>query len=429
MRDTIFAVSSGAPPSAIAVLRISGPRALAAGKSLAGILPSARRASLRAIRARDGSLIDRAVMLVLPGPASATGEDIVELHLHGGRAIIRAVEAELLETEGLRAAEPGEFTRRALEAGRIDLTEAEGLADLLAAETEGQRRAAMRAAEGFLRRHIERWTTQTVTLAAAMEAVIDHNDEDDIGTGDAIMARVAGSVASLVVDIETLLAQPPVERLRDGIRVVLAGPPNSGKSTLFNAMVGRDAAIVSPIAGTTRDRIEAPVVRGGSAWLFIDTAGLAIETDDAIEAIGIARAKDSLSTADLVLWLGDDEPPPDIDAILIYARADIRDRGLPPPRRIVVSGKTGAGIDDVWVAMREHAQRLLPADDVITLNARQRGLCHTAAVALRAIDNTVDPLIIAEELRIALEAFDKLTGRADTEAVLDSLFQSFCIGK
>lgn len=428
MTDTIYAVSSGSPPAAIAVLRLSGGAALAAATALAGDLPAPRRAAVRAVRdPRDGALLDRALVLVFPGPASATGEDLVEFHLHGGRAVVRAVENALAALPDLRGADPGEFTRRALENGRIDLTEAEGLGDLLAAETEGQRRAALASAEGGLRRRVEDWTARTVAFAAAVEAVIDHGDEDDVADEAALLAPVHGGAAALAGEIATVLAEPPVERLRDGLRVVLAGPPNSGKSTLFNNMVGRDAAIVSSIAGTTRDRIEAPIERDGIAWLFIDTAGLAEQTDDPIEAIGISRTRDAMAGADIVLWLGDDEAPD--GAIAVHARVDQSGRETVPPGRIAASGLADGGARAVWDALTARGLALLPRSDQLALNRRQRQLCAVAQQALCDAAQAADPLIVAEELRHARIAFDRLTGRADTEAVLDALFARFCIGK
>jgi tRNA modification GTPase len=431
MTDTIFAVSSGAPPSAIAVLRVSGSGALAAAERLCGRLPEPRRAGLRRLRdpVTTGT-IDRAVVVVFPGPNSSTGEDVAELHLHGGRAVVRAVEAALAAMPGCRPAEAGEFTRRALEAGRIDLTEAEGLADLLAAETEGQRRAALRNAEGGLRHRIEAWTDRVVGLAARVEAAIDHEDEEDAGDEGAIVAAVRTGVGVLADEIATVLATPPVERLRDGVRVVLAGPPNSGKSTLFNAMVGREAAIVSPIAGTTRDRIEAPVVRDGIAWLLTDTAGLADATDDPVEAIGIARTRESVAAADIVLWLGDAAPElSDGAVVLVHARADVAGREIVPPGRVGARAHVIGGDGAVWDALVMHARTLLPAEDALVLNRRQRALCRDAQDALRTAASASDTLIVAEELRHARLAFDRLTGRANVEAVLDALFSQFCIGK
>lgn len=419
--DTIYAVSSGAPPAAIAVMRLSGKGAFDAVRTLAGDLPEPRRAALRALR-YDGDLLDRALVLIFPGPDSATGEDIAELHLHGGRAVIRAVEVALATIPGLRAAQPGEFTRRALINGRIDLSEAEGLGDLLAAETETQRRMAIRSAEGAVRREVEGWAARLLMLSAQIEAILDHSDEDDVATDVAPIRRASAQLAS---KIEAVVERPPVERLRDGIRIVLAGPPNAGKSTLLNALAERDAAIVSPIAGTTRDRIEAPVVRDGVAYLLTDTAGLAESTADEIEAIGISRAREALAEADIVLWLGEDPAPE--GAIAIHARADTREAA--PEGSIAVSAKTGEGVEALWAMIASAALTLLPAPDLVALNQRQRGLCASAAASLREALEEHDLLLVAEHLRIARRAFDAVTGRADVEAMLDALFARFCIGK
>lgn len=425
MTDTIFALSSGQPPAAIAVIRISGPDAFAAVEALAGKLPPPRRASLRTLR-HDGEMLDHALVVTFAAPATATGEDLVELHVHGGRAVIRAVETTLGAIAGLRLAEPGEFTRRALANGRIGLTEAEGLADLLAAETEGQRRAAARAAEGGIRRLVEGWAARTLHLSAAAEALLDHADEDDVaGQGDA--ADIAIAAATLAREIATTVAQPGVERLRDGLRVVLAGPPNAGKSTLLNALAGRDAAIVSPVAGTTRDRIEVPVMRDGIAYLLIDTAGLHASPADLVEQIGIERSHEALADADIILWL-DDAPPPEADAILLHARADLPDRSV-ASGRLPVSAMTGAGMAELWSAIGDHAARLLPPVDAMPLNQRQRDLSAMAGEALQSAAYEDDIVLQAEQLRRALRAFHQITGAADVEAMLDSLFGRFCIGK
>jgi tRNA modification GTPase len=424
--DTIFALSSGAPPAGIAVVRVSGPAAFDAVRALAGKLPAPRQAVLAALREPGGGeLLDRALLLTFPGPASATGEDVAELHLHGGRAVVRAIEAALGAMPGLRVAEPGEFTRRALLNGRIDLSEAEGLGDLLAAETEAQRRAAIRSAEGGVRRQVEAWADQALALSARVEALLDHADEDDVldETAEAI-ARGALAIAD---SIDAVLRRPPVERLRDGLRVVLAGPPNAGKSTLLNALAGREAAIVSPIAGTTRDRIEAPVVREGTAFVLIDTAGLHERPGDAIEEIGMARARDALAEADIVLWLGDNAPP--APAVWIHARADVEGRAEAPAEALAVSASTGAGIDALWERLTAMAKELLPPQDLVALNRRQRALSFRAAEALLATYREPDLLLVAEHLRSALRAFDAITGRADVEAMLDTLFARFCIGK
>ncbi|MEP9403005.1 tRNA uridine-5-carboxymethylaminomethyl(34) synthesis GTPase MnmE [Sphingomonas sp. VNH70] len=427
MASTIFAVSSGRPPAAIAVVRVSGAGARAAVTALAGTLPPPRAARLRRLRRTgDGALLDRAVVLVFDAPNTATGEDLVELHLHGGRAVVAAVEAELAAIPGLRPAEPGEFTRRALAHGRIDLTEAEGLADLLSAETEAQRRLAIDTSGGRLRRQVARWSADATMLAAQVEAILDHGDEDDVDAGDAVLDGIRVQAVALAGAIDAVLAAPPVERLRDGIRVVLAGPPNAGKSTLLNALVGRDAAIVSPVAGTTRDVIETPVVREGVAWLFLDTAGLRDATDDAIEAIGIDRAGAAMAGADIVLWLGDDAPPP--GALALWPRADLPGR-VAPPERIGVSAETGAGMEALWQALADRAKALLPRVDELALNRRQADHARTAAAALHRAAAQHDPLLLAEELRYVLNGFAALTGQHATEAMLDGLFGHFCIGK
>lgn len=430
MSATIFAVSSGAAPAAIAILRLSGAEAFDAVRRLAGDVPRPRTAALRALRdPASGELLDRALVLIFPGPASATGEDLAELHLHGGRAVVRAVEAALAASPGLRPAEPGEFTRRALANGRIDLSEAEGLGDLLMAETEAQRRAAIRSAEGAVRREVEQWTARTLMLSAQIEALLDHGDEDDVSAGADPLPAIRGSAASLAEEIAAIAGRPPVERLRDGLRVVLAGPPNAGKSTLLNALAGRDAAIVSPMAGTTRDRIEAPLVRDGIAYVLTDTAGLTETPGDAIEAIGITRAQAALAAADILVWLGDESPPPHPHVLWVHARADERGRAANPHADIVLSAATGSGIESLWERLAGMSKALLPPPDVMALNARQRDLCLTAAEALRGIAREQDLLIVAEQLRSALRAFDAIAGRAGVEAMLDALFGRFCIGK
>ncbi|MEN2787731.1 tRNA uridine-5-carboxymethylaminomethyl(34) synthesis GTPase MnmE [Sphingomonas qilianensis] len=425
--STIYAVSSGAPPAAIAVLRISGPAALSAAATLAGDLPAERRATLRALRdPADGGVLDRALLLVFRAPGTATGEDLVELHLHGGRAVVAAVERALATLPGLAPAQPGEFTRRALTNGRIDLTEAEGLGDLLAAETESQRRAAMMAAEGGIRRRVEQWSARLLALSARIEAELDFSDEDDV---DAVqLENLKAEAGILASEIAALGEQPSVERLRDGVRVVLAGPPNSGKSTLLNALVDRDAAIVSPIAGTTRDRIDVPVQRDGIAYLITDTAGLASESDDPIERIGIDRARAAMATSDILLWLGAEAAP--AGALWVYARADQPER-RDPPRGIdlAVSATTGLGMSALWQAIGERARAALPRLDDIALNRRQRDLVGEAAAVLRTVGDESDPLLVAEQLRLALAVVDRITGHSDTEAMLDALFGKFCIGK
>jgi len=427
MTKTIYALSSGAPPAALAVLRISGPHAAAALTALAGRLPQARRATLARLKdPRDGDLLDQALILWFPGPASATGEDLAELHLHGGRAVVARMLSMLADLDGLTPAGPGDFTRRAFENGRIDLSEAEGLSDLLFAETELQRRSALASADGGLSDRIAGWQTALLDVAAQVEALLDFSDEDDVP--DAGNAPLEAAVAVLVDEMDRWLARPPAERLRDGIRVALAGPPNAGKSTLLNALAGREAAIVSPRAGTTRDLIEVPIALAGRPFLLVDTAGLHDGTEDEIEAIGIARAHRVIESSDLVLWLGDEMPALDpAKLVRVHARSDL------PSRRdsggdIAVSALTGEGMDELVAMLLARADQLLPLPGEVALNRRQRDLlmqCRNA-LADRMPD---DLLLLAESLRLARQALDRMTGRAGTEDMLDALFGRFCIGK
>ncbi|MGE3150956.1 MAG: tRNA uridine-5-carboxymethylaminomethyl(34) synthesis GTPase MnmE, partial [Pseudorhodoplanes sp.] len=421
LTDTIFALSSGAPPAGIAVVRISGPGAAAALACLAGRPPEPRRATLRTLR-RDGKTLDRALILFFPGPESATGEDVAELHLHGGRAIVASVRAALGGMGGLREAAPGEFTRRAFENGRIDLAEAEGLADLIAAETEAQRRAALDLAGGALSRQTEVWRTRLLAIAARVEAALDFSDEADVGDP---AAGIASEVTRFAQEIAGWLDRPPAERLKDGIRVVLAGPPNAGKSSLFNALIGREAAIVAAAPGTTRDLVEAPVAIGGVAFLLVDTAGLR-EAVDQVETIGIERARASAETADIVLWLGIAADKPD-DAIAVHTKADLFP--APPEADLAVSSFTGQGLSDLGQMLVRRSEHLLVPTGEIALNERHRRCLASMLSSLREAEKATDPLILAETLRRARLELDRLTGRAGVEDLLSALFGRFCIGK
>ncbi|HUD94323.1 tRNA uridine-5-carboxymethylaminomethyl(34) synthesis GTPase MnmE [Sphingobium sp.] len=424
--ETIFALSSGAPPAGIAVIRVSGPNAGSALEALARRLPKPRIASLALLcDPRDGAALDRALLLWLPGPNTVTGEDMAELHCHGGRAIVAAVEEALCAMPHLRRAQAGEFTRRAFANGRMDLNAVEGLSDLLAAETQGQRRAALLMAEGHFSRRIDGWRHTLLDLSAMAEAALDFSDEDDVPDA-AIEARIGDGIATLAQDVASILAAPSAERLRDGVRVVLAGPPNAGKSTLLNALVGREAAIVSDIAGTTRDRIEVPAAIGGTAFLFTDTAGLRGEAGDAIEAIGIDRARAALDAADIILWLGDPAELPRDDAMLIAAQSDRAGFDRPGLR---LSAKTGEGMEQLVTALRDRAVTMLPGEGDYALHARQRQQVGQLQAHLEAAMRDSDLLVIAEELRMARRTIDALTGQAGTEDMLDRLFSGFCIGK
>ncbi|TAD84268.1 MAG: tRNA uridine-5-carboxymethylaminomethyl(34) synthesis GTPase MnmE [Sphingomonadales bacterium] len=418
-------LSSGVPPAGVGVIRVSGPQAKAALAALAGRVPSPRRASLARLRNAEGALLDEALVLWFPGPNTVTGEDLAEFHCHGGRAVIAAVDGALAVLPGLRRAEPGEFTRRAFANGRIDLAEAEGLADLLSAETELSRAAALVNAGGALSRQIEGWREQVLGLSAEVEGVLDFSDEEDSSD---LPECFTWNIASLCGELGEWLARPRSERLGEGFRVVLAGPPNVGKSTLFNALVDSEAAITSPIAGTTRDVIERSVAIAGVPFTFVDTAGLREGAADAIEAIGIARAEAQLARADVVLWLGTaGEGPP--DAWEIAAQAD-REGFVPKPDAcFVLSAVTGEGVASLKTTLVDAASDALPKPGEAALNARQHALLSEAAAALAAAKRVSDPLLVAEELRRTRLAFDRLIGRATTEDMLDTLFGRFCIGK
>jgi tRNA modification GTPase len=425
MIDTIYALSSGAPPAAIGVIRISGPAAGDALRALAGSLPEPRHAALRRLRGADGALLDEALVLWLPGPASETGEDTAELQCHGGRAVLGAVQAELARLPGLRLAQPGEFTRRAFANGRIDLAEAEGLADLLEAETELQRLCAQAMAGGAMSRLVDAWREALLELSAAVEAVLDFADEDDVAL---LPGDFATRIASLRASLAGWLTRPRAEALREGYRVVIAGPPNAGKSTLFNALVESEAAIATPIAGTTRDVLTRPVAIAGIPFLFADTAGLHDAVDDVVEAIGIERALEALDRADLVLWLGPEgQGPP--GAWEVEAQADRPDHSGKQRPRHRVSAVTDLGMDELRADLVERARAALPRPGEVALNERQHHWLGEAARALAAAEDQPDPLLTAENLRLARVAFDSLLGRTTTEDMLDALFGRFCIGK
>lgn len=423
-RDTIFALSSGALPAGIAVVRVSGPYAGQALEKIAGKRPAPRRA-ISATLTAHGEILDHALILWLPGPGTATGEDVAELHLHGGRAVVASVLAALGALPGLRMAEPGEFTRRAFSNGKLDLAQAEGLADLLAAETEAQRRQALRQAEGGLGKLVGGWRERLLGLAARVEAAIEFaEDEDDVpALGDADLA----GLEALAANMGAALDQPPAERLRDGVRIVVAGPTNAGKSSLINVLAGRDAAIASPIAGTTRDLIEIPVSIADMPCLLIDSAGLR-EAGGHVEQIGMARARAAIESADLILWLGPPADCPDpARAILVGAKADLAKVGAAAD--VATSTVTGEGLDALRALLETRIRALLPPPDAIAFNARHRARVAEAVAELEAAHTQRDLLFVAEHLRQARIALDRITGQAGVEEMLDALFGRFCIGK
>jgi tRNA modification GTPase len=436
-RDTIYAVSTAPGRAAIAVVRVSGPRASEALRALGGApLPAPRRAALRTLKNRTGEVIDQALVLWFPEPASETGEDVAELHLHGGRAIVEAALEALAVLPGLRAAEAGEFTRRGVENGKLDLTRAEALADLIGAETPAQRRQALRQYRGELSALYEDWRARLLATLAWAEAAIDFSEED------------------LPADLETRL-RPPIEALhaemirhlddsrrgeitREGLFLTIIGAPNAGKSSLVNALARRDIAIVSEWPGTTRDILETRLDLGGFVVHLADTAGLR-RTADAVESEGMRRARARAASSDMILLLLDGTAPDpfaelDKEAVAgatltVWNKCDL---AWPAPREgLIISAKTGEGLDVLLRALEQQLRERLdrPRQSAPMTRARHRESVTAAAEALaRALDQHESELI-AEDLRLALRAIGRLTGRVDVEELLDTVFRDFCIGK
>jgi tRNA modification GTPase len=438
--DTIVALASGAGPAAVAVIRISGPCTRAVLEALCGGVPPPRRAALRDIGV-GGAPLDRGLVLWFPGPASFTGEDMAELQVHGSRAVVLAIVDAVLGLRGTRLAEPGEFARRAFENGKLDLTEVEGLADLTAAETEAQRRQALAQAEGSLRRLYEGWRGELVKAQALVEAGLDFADEGDVAAD--VSAKARAIVMPLLAGIERHLADRSGERLRAGIHIVIAGPPNAGKSSLMNALAKRDVAIVSEEAGTTRDVIEVHLDVGGLPVILTDTAGIR-EAEGRVEAEGVRRALARAEDADVVLWVIDStapvwEPPAllgTIRRINALNKADIA-RNLEGISAchgdlVEVSAKTGQGLDRLIARLEEEAVfEAKPATGAAVLTrARHRAELVPARDALqRFVNHDLGPELKAEELRIAARHLGRLTGRIDVEEILAAIFAEFCIGK
>jgi tRNA modification GTPase len=442
LRDqTIYALSSGKPPSAIAIVRLSGPQAGLALKSLAGKIPPARLAKRALLRDAGGQVIDDAVVLYFPAPAGATGEDVAEFHVHGGRAVLASLFAALSALENVRAAEPGEFTRRAFENGKLDLTEAEGLDDLIHADTDRQRRQALRQLKGLLGDKARDWRARIVEASALIEAGIDFSDEGDVPSE--LITPALAKIEALLDDIsEVLAAQGRSERIREGLVVAIAGPPNVGKSTLMNQLARREVAIVSPHAGTTRDIIEVQLDLDGYPVTVIDTAGIR-ETDDPVEQEGVRRARTRAAEADLVLWISDAEHagiPPEGSAPLwlVCNKIDLpgTDTRLPGCARggkaFAISARRGDGIADLISGLVDHAHQFFgSSEDGLIGRARQRELLERTVDSLRrsiAVAGSGEELI-AEELRSAAYLLGRLLGQVDVEDILDVIFKDFCIGK
>ncbi|MDR5652663.1 tRNA uridine-5-carboxymethylaminomethyl(34) synthesis GTPase MnmE [Ruixingdingia sedimenti] len=427
--DTIFALATARGRAGVAVVRVSGPGAGTAARALVGDLPPARRAGLRAVR-HAGEVIDQALVLWFEAGASFTGEEVVELHLHGSMAVVQAVLDMLAAMPGLRMAEPGEFTRRALENGRLDLAQVEGLADLIDSETEAQRRQAMRVFSGALGRKAEGWRHDLVRAAALLEAVIDFADED-------VPVDVRPEVLALVDGVAEALAAEEAgfgvaERIRDGFEVAIVGPPNAGKSTLLNRIAGREAALTSDIPGTTRDVIEVRIDLEGLAVTLLDTAGLR-DTGDVIEALGVDLARRRAEMADMrIFLLPEGEGITDTVAarpgdLHLRAKADLSGGGAG-----AVSGATGQGVPEMLAAIAAELGRRAAGAATIT-RARHRDAVLAARVALQdaaeMLDRGVSEEIVASELRVAIGRLESLVGKVDIEQVLDEVFASFCIGK
>jgi tRNA modification GTPase len=455
--QTIFALSSGRPPSAISIVRVSGPEAGTALTLLAGKIPAPRMATRALLRDGNRLPIDDAVMLWFPGPASATGEDVAEFHVHGGRAVLVALFATLSALDHMRAAEPGEFTRRAFENGKLDLTEAEGLDDLIHADTDRQRSQALRQLKGLLGDRARDWRAQIIEASALIEAGIDFSDEGDVPAE--LFAPALAKIKTLLGEIREVLAeQGRSERLREGLVVAIAGPPNVGKSTLMNQLARREVAIVSPHAGTTRDIIEVQLDLDGYPVTVIDTAGIR-DTDDPVEREGVRRARARAAEADLVLWLVDATHEKNLDEAtapvwvvrnkidLDAAGSDTAGLGIHamnsgPRAGVVRQGHAGAdfaisasrgdGIQELISALVAFAQNYFGSGEGgLISRERQRKLLEETVASLRRSISVIEQgeELAAEDLRIAARSLGQLLGRVDVEDLLDVIFRDFCIGK
>lgn len=440
--DTIFALSSGAGRTGVAVLRVSGPMAANVAQDLSGDVPHPREATLAKLRDKNGDLLDESVLVYFPKPKSFTGEDVLEIHCHGSAAVVKALLAALGEMENCRAAEAGEFTQRAYQNGKMDLTEVEGLSDLIISETDMQRRAALRETIGASRALYTRWREELLQATALIEALIDFSADEDIP--EAALDDAARLLGSLVEEMQSHLTQArSAEILRDGLTVVLAGAPNAGKSSLLNALACRDVAIVTDEPGTTRDMIEVKLDLGGYPVTLVDTAGLR-ESQNKIEAEGIRRALARAKQADLVLWLQPSneqkQNPPADDAKKVWKniwRVISKSDLMPVVARsdvIAVSANTGAGIQHLLDRLSIFARERFgdKNEDAVFMRERHRQLLKTSSTKLRTllINIKITPLeIIAEDLRHAAEPLARITGHIGAEEMLGAIFSRFCIGK
>ncbi|MBZ9602236.1 tRNA uridine-5-carboxymethylaminomethyl(34) synthesis GTPase MnmE [Phyllobacterium chamaecytisi] len=436
--DTIFALSSGRLPSGVAVIRLSGPQTRFVIETISGGLPEPRIAALRSFRDSENSPIDRGLALFFPAPASFTGEDCAELHLHGGKAVVDAMITALYKFEGCRLAEAGEFTRRAFANGKFDLTVAEGLADLIAAETDGQRKLALQISSGAQATLYASWRTELIRARALIEAELDFADESDVpgSVSDQVwqsMRGLADRVGKHVADGKR------GAMVRDGFRVVIVGAPNAGKSSLLNALAGRDVAIVSDEPGTTRDLIEIKLDLNGLPVLVTDTAGLR-ETEGKVERIGIDRAREQASVADLVITLTDLSNPvaPALDDVAdsvtlrLGTKSDLASPSAAAKYDLVISTRTGEGLDDLLEALTKRAALAAGnlSDPLPTRRRHMELLTETIREVTAAVYDEAAPLEVrAEYLRRASHSLGRITGDVDVEDILDVVFSQFCIGK
>lgn len=438
-RDTICALASGQPPAAICILRLSGDRVWkVAGALLECGLPEPRHATLTKFRDEDGTLIDEGLALFMPGPHSYTGEDTLELYLHGGQAVIKHSLETLTAQPGVRLAEPGEFTRRAFEAGKLDLTEAEGVADIIEAETEAQKAQALRQLTGGLTETYDRWRAELTGVLALIEVMVDFPDEGD--TPEDTVRPILDKLDLIITELEDALGDRGIgEKIRDGFRVAIVGPPNAGKSSLLNRIARREAAIVTDIAGTTRDVVEVRLVLGGQVVWLADTAGLR-ETADIVEAEGVRRAERAAREADLRIHVIDGANPEtpagpvEQQDIVVFNKADQRSAALAPDGALPVSAATGEGVEKLesWIgSFISHRAASVEAPVITRARHREKlsaGLTSLAQ-ARQLLEDDMGAELAAEDVRMALRQLGAVIGTVGVEDILGAVFSQFCIGK